>query len=57
MSPQVMFDLIRQINELVVSLMSCLKLSLYFSLSKENMGQTSYSQMGKAGYVLEVTEF
>jgi len=55
MGPQVVFELIRQIRYLVVNLMWSLKLGLYFSLSKDNMGKTSYTQMRKAAYVLELT--
>lgn len=54
--PQVMFDLIRQISHLIVSLMWSLKLGLYFSLSKENMGKTPYCRVGKAGCILDVIE-
>lgn len=47
MSPQVMFDLITQINYLIVSLTLSLKLGLYFSLSKENMGKNALLSNGK----------
>lgn len=42
-----MFDLITQINYLIVSLTLSLKLGLYFSLSKENMGKNALLSNGK----------